>query len=236
MEASWRAVVGREEKGNADSRVKVFAADLDFAAHRSHFRSLASSKPPSEHCQVIRKQAHLSATPAMPLPTIWGFDLREMSWSALSSRRMFNRRWHLRRERFGESVPDIREARLRQTASVVVYQLAMLTCLAAECTATYSLAKYSQLQDNIGKHFPPAQLYQNDLVDVAIVTIVFCVLVAAILGADRFVLLFFPRRTYPRWYDWSRKGLTVLVLAGVFVAGVCSTVRLCSQEGARGES
>lgn len=36
-------------------------------------------------------------------PVIFGFNLAEMKWSAFSSREMFNRRWHLRRERFGRS-------------------------------------------------------------------------------------------------------------------------------------
>ena len=35
-------------------------------------------------------------------PTIWGFDLSELSFGAFSSKKMFDRRWHLRRERFSE--------------------------------------------------------------------------------------------------------------------------------------
>lgn len=36
-------------------------------------------------------------------PKIWGFDLGELSFSAFSSKAMFDKRWHLRRERFSTS-------------------------------------------------------------------------------------------------------------------------------------
>lgn len=56
---------------------------------------------------------------------------------------------------------------------LVLYQVAMLTCLAAECTATYSLSKYEDLQGRI-ENSPlfGGHLYQNDLIDAEIVTIV----------------------------------------------------------------
>lgn len=37
----------------------------------------------------------------MPLfsRTIWGFDLSEMRWNAFKGKNMYDKRWHLRRER-----------------------------------------------------------------------------------------------------------------------------------------
>lgn len=109
----------------------------------------------------------------------------------------------------------------------VVYQLAMLVCLAAECTATYSLSKYQDLQKKVEKTSPyagTASLYNNDIVNAEILTIVFCVFVATIFGADFFFLLFFPKRTYPRWYNLSRKAAAVAITAGLTAAAIYSTV------------
>lgn len=83
-------------------------------------------------------------------PFILGIPLGDLSFSAFSSKKMFDRRWHLRAERFGawRSLPsDTMLPRCRAGSltvglcETVVYQLAMLICLAAECTATYSYAK-----------------------------------------------------------------------------------------------
>ncbi|KAG7092025.1 hypothetical protein E1B28_008407 [Marasmius oreades] len=141
------------------------------------------------------------------MPVIWGFDLSEMHWSAFGHANMFDRRWHLRRERF------------------VVYQLAMLICLAAECTATYSLDKYEDLQKHVEAWSGHrAHLFNNDIIDAEITTIVFCVMVATLFGADFFFLLFFPRRRYPAWYTITKKIFAVVITAGVFAAAVLSTV------------
>ncbi|KAF8315423.1 hypothetical protein DL93DRAFT_2196791 [Clavulina sp. PMI_390] len=141
-------------------------------------------------------------------PVIFGFDLADMRWSAFSSREMFSRRWHLRRERF------------------IVYQIAMLICLAAECTATYSLAKYEKLQDHIEDWSGNvAALYNDDIVASEVLTIVFCVFVATLFGADFFFLLFFPKKRYPSWYNSIRKGAAIFITGGVFAAVLMSTVR-----------
>ncbi|GAA5929834.1 uncharacterized protein JCM15063_004637 [Sporobolomyces koalae] len=139
-------------------------------------------------------------------PTIWGFDLSELSFSAFSSKKMFDRRWHLRRERF------------------IAYQAAMLICLAAECTATYSLSKYEDLQDHIEDRFAPAHLYNNDIIDMEITTIVFCVFVATLFGADFFFLLQFPKRRYPDWYQNAKKFFAIVITVGVFAAALGSTI------------
>ncbi|KAK7025478.1 hypothetical protein VNI00_016007 [Paramarasmius palmivorus] len=130
------------------------------------------------------------------MPVIWGFDLSEMEWSAFGHAKMFDKKWHLRRERF------------------VVYQLAMLIGLSAECCATYSLAKY----DNLAEHVNfwsggRATLHKNDSYSSSVVSIIFCVFVATLYGADFFFLLFFPRRLYPRWYVWTKEALAVIITA-----------------------
>ncbi|KIM92053.1 hypothetical protein PILCRDRAFT_185 [Piloderma croceum F 1598] len=141
------------------------------------------------------------------MPVIWGFDLSEMSWSAFEHKKMFDPRWHLRRERF------------------IVYQLAMLICLAAECTATYSLTKYEDLQTHVeAANGRGAQLHNNDLIAAECLTIVFCVLVATLFGAEFFFLLFFPQRTYPKWYNGTKKSLAVGITLGVFAAALMSSV------------
>jgi hypothetical protein len=141
-----------------------------------------------------------------------------MSWSAFKSKNMFDRRWILRRERF------------------IIYQLAMLICLAAECTATYSLSKYEDLQTHVetvarNEKFrnspafpnPNVHLHNNNLVDAEIVTIVFCVMVATLYGADFFFLLMFPARRYPKWYNVTKLFLAVVITLGVLVAAIVST-------------
>lgn len=117
------------------------------------------------------------------------------------------------------------------SSSPVVYQLAMLVCLAAECTATYSLSKYEKLQNHIelnSAYAGTASLYNNDIIGAAITTIVFCVFVATLFGADFFFLLFFPRRTYPRWYNAARKAAAVAITAGLTAAAIYSTVSIPS--------
>lgn len=103
----------------------------------------------------------------------------------------------------------------------------MLICLAAECTATYSLAKYTRLQDNVEEASNRvAALHNDDIIAAECLTIVFCVFVATLFGADFFFLLFFPRHRYPVWYNASRKGLAIFITAGVFAAALMSNVSL----------
>lgn len=103
----------------------------------------------------------------------------------------------------------------------------MLICLAAECTATYSLSKYEDLQKHVemtNDHRP--HLHNNDIIAAEVLTIVFCVFVATLFGADFFFLLFFPRRTYPKWYNATKKALAVGITLGLFAAAIMSSVRL----------
>ncbi|KAF5390148.1 hypothetical protein D9757_003769 [Collybiopsis confluens] len=150
----------------------------------------------------------------MPFPKIiWGFDLTEMKWNAFKGKNMYDTRWHLRRER------------------LIAYQIAMNVCLAAECTATYSLSKYNDLQTHVENYarttaIPPfpASLHNNDLIASEVVTIVFCVFVATLFGADLFFLVLWPRRTFPKWYNHTRLALAVGITTGVFAAALMSTI------------
>ncbi|KAJ3732949.1 hypothetical protein DFJ43DRAFT_1070421 [Lentinula guzmanii] len=149
----------------------------------------------------------------MPFPRrIWGFDLTEMKWNAFKGKNMYDRRWHLRRER------------------LIAYQIAMNICLAAECTATYSLSKYEDLQTHVQNYaftLIPAyavELHNDDLIAAEVLTIVFCVFVATLFGADLFFLVLWPRRTYPNWYNHTRLALAVGITAGLLAAALMSTI------------
>ncbi|KAJ3969140.1 hypothetical protein EV361DRAFT_922511, partial [Lentinula raphanica] len=143
---------------------------------------------------------------------IWGFDLSEMKWSAFKGKNMYDRRWHLRRER------------------LIAYQIAMNICLAAECTATYSLSKYEDLQTHVQNYaftLVPAyavELHNDDIIAAEVLTIVFCVFVATLFGADLFFLVLWPRRTYPNWYNHTRLALAVGITAGLLAAALMSTI------------
>lgn len=100
----------------------------------------------------------------------------------------------------------------------------MLICLAAECTATYSLTKYEDLQKHVEAANGGAHLHNNDIIAAECLTIVFCVFVATLFGAEFFFLLFFPQRTYPKWYNATKKCLAVGITVGVFAAALMSSV------------
>jgi len=120
---------------------------------------------------------------------------------------MYDKRWYLRRER------------------LIAYQLAMNICLAAECTATYSLTKYEHQQDHIeALSNRAAAVHNNDIIAAACLSVVFCVLVATVFGADLFFLVLWPSRKYPRWYHVVRSVLAVGVSAGVLAAALMSTI------------
>ncbi|KAG6860826.1 hypothetical protein C0995_007157 [Termitomyces sp. Mi166 len=101
----------------------------------------------------------------------------------------------------------------------------MNLCLAAECTATYSLSKYEDLQRHVGDYTNnAAKVYNNDIIAAEVLTIVFCVLVATLFGADYFFLIFWPERKYPRWYNIARIGCALFILIGLWTAALASTV------------
>jgi len=91
------------------------------------------------------------------MAVIWGFNLSEMSWGAFGHARMFDRRWHLRRERFGASFPLLShfDTDSLHPISIVVYQLAMLISLAAEVPSS-SFSAFRRLT-------PPHLVHSNIL-------------------------------------------------------------------------
>ncbi|BGP58248.1 hypothetical protein JCM8202v2_005909 [Rhodotorula sphaerocarpa] len=146
-------------------------------------------------------------------PVIWGFHLGELSFSAFKSSNMIAA---------GISGGNV---------LVIAYQAAMLICLAAECTATYSLSKSDRqinpdedLQDHVEKRFAPAHLYNNGIIDMEISTIVLAVSVACLFGADFFFLLQFPRRRYPLWYQRTKEVFAVAITSGIFACALGSTI------------
>jgi len=141
-------------------------------------------------------------------PTIWGFDLSELSFSAFSSKKMFDKRWHLRRERFGKSIifATLREKGI--LTHVIPFSakqsLTKLLCSSASplnvplltlcrnvsldlILRTHRIRRADislfftdeDLQDHIEDRFAPAHLYNNDIIDMEITTIVFCVFVVS---------------------------------------------------------
>jgi hypothetical protein len=67
-------------------------------------------------------------------------------------------------------------------------------------------------------------VHNKALIAAHYLTIVFSVLVATLFGADFFFLLFWPARTYPRWYNNTKQLLAMGITAGVGLAVVMSTV------------
>ncbi|KAI5480089.1 hypothetical protein MNV49_001749 [Pseudohyphozyma bogoriensis] len=157
----------------------------------------------------------LGIPPRETWPTIWGFDLKCLSFRAFSHKRLFHPGYHLRKER------------------IVLYQLAMVISLAAECTATYSLSKYEDLQKHLEIRFigqgHGVHLYNNNIIDPQISAIVFCVMVACVYGADFFFLAMWPERTYPRWYNHSKLAFALFISLGMFASTVASTVVVATQ-------
>jgi hypothetical protein len=91
--------------------------------------------------------------------------------------------------------------------------------------ATYSLSKYEDLQTNIETHSGfTAHLHNNNIIAAEVLTIVFCVFVATLFGADFFFLVFWSRQTYPQWYNTTKKALALGITLGVFAAALMSIV------------
>lgn len=140
---------------------------------------------------------------------IWGFDFSEVNMSAFSSQNMFDKRWPWRRERF------------------ISYQCTMLVCLAAQFAAIYSLFKYQDLQTHVQAYSRSlggsAMLHNDDIIASEIVTVLFCVFVSTIFSVDFLLLLFFPRRQYPGWYNVARRACVVILTLGLSDAAIMST-------------
>ncbi|KAM0787707.1 hypothetical protein ACM66B_003767 [Microbotryomycetes sp. NB124-2] len=148
----------------------------------------------------------------MPLPawTIWGFDLSLLKFSNFSHKVAFDKRFYLRRQR------------------VIAYQLALLIGLAAECTATYSLAKYEALRDHIEDNFAGATVHIGDIHSFQILIIISCVFIATELGSEFFFMLQWPLYPWPRWYRRFIEAATLFTLGMLLAAAIGSTVVIAS--------
>ncbi|KAF8876478.1 hypothetical protein BD779DRAFT_161730 [Infundibulicybe gibba] len=95
----------------------------------------------------------------------------------------------------------------------------MMSCIAAEGVATYSLAKYKSQKNHINSL--GAHMNSNGLVPAQDLTNVACALVATIFGAEFALLLFWPRMVYPPWCVHTRMALassaTILVAAATLM-------------------
>ncbi|KAJ4485423.1 hypothetical protein J3R30DRAFT_1357510 [Lentinula aciculospora] len=149
----------------------------------------------------------------MPFPsTVWGFDLSEARWSAFKGKNMFDKRWpHLRRER------------------LFVYQLAQCICMGATLAATVSMAEYNHLQTHV-QQFALAQtglevvLHNNDIIAGEILTLTFGAFISTLFGLEFIILVLWPGRTsYPKWYNYTRMTLPVIMTVGLLVAALVST-------------
>ncbi|KAF8989682.1 hypothetical protein BDQ17DRAFT_1372935 [Cyathus striatus] len=142
-----------------------------------------------------------------------GFDLSQMSWGAFRHKRMFDPRWHLRKERF------------------VLYQLAMIIGLIAESVATSSLSKYNHHQTHLFNASGGLAIeHNNDIIAAYDITIVFCAFLATFFGAEFFFLLFWPTRRYAQWWRVTKKALAVIITIGMAVACILSTVVVATHE------
>ncbi|TFK35987.1 hypothetical protein BDQ12DRAFT_737256 [Crucibulum laeve] len=141
------------------------------------------------------------------MAVLYGFDLSEMSWDDMSYKKMFDARWHLRRERF------------------VIYTVAMILCLAAQGSAMFSVFKYEHHQTHIEDlSMHTAQVHNNDFIAAAIFSVVLCTLVSTVFGIEYFLILFWPGRVYSRRWNRTKKALALLTTMGMAAAAIMSTV------------
>ncbi|KAF8957721.1 hypothetical protein BDZ97DRAFT_1844850 [Flammula alnicola] len=138
-----------------------------------------------------------------------GFDLSQVSWKAFSKEAMFDRRWYLRRERLG---------------------------MAAQCAATYCMFKYKFLRNHIQEFsLHVAHVHDSDIEAATILGMIFPCFVTLLFNAEYFLLLFWPAKTYPKWYinakKWTFVGITFGMVATVIIGTVIVARRSASITG-----
>ncbi|KAF8150215.1 hypothetical protein B0H34DRAFT_733089 [Crassisporium funariophilum] len=105
----------------------------------------------------------------------------------------------------------------------------MLIGMVAQFTATYCMFKYKFLQDHIEEFSAhTAQVHNNDIIAVGILSMVFPCLVLLLLTVEYFLLLFWPSRLYPAWYNSAKRWLFVFCVAGTLATALASTVVVVS--------
>ncbi|KAE9396120.1 hypothetical protein BT96DRAFT_977651 [Gymnopus androsaceus JB14] len=143
---------------------------------------------------------------------LWGFDLNEMRWDAFKGKNMYSRTHYLRRER------------------LIAYQIALNLSIIAEGVATYSMSRYNMLQTHIQQYaltLTPAfvvGLHNDDIIAAEILTLTFGALVSTFFSLDLLLIVQWPRHIYPKWYNYTRMTLAIVLTAGFLAAAIMSTV------------
>ncbi|KAF9550759.1 hypothetical protein CPC08DRAFT_715220 [Agrocybe pediades] len=135
-------------------------------------------------------------------------DLSAFTWHAFSREAMFDKRWYLRSER------------------LVVYTATMLMGMAAQGAATYCMFKYKFLRQHIGNFSGhTAHVHEIDIMAGAILSMIFPCLVVLFLNVEYTLLLFWPGRLWPSWYNtWFRQWYMLGATLGMLATIVSSTV------------
>ncbi|KAF4615849.1 hypothetical protein D9613_012386 [Agrocybe pediades] len=135
-------------------------------------------------------------------------DLSAFTWHAFSREAMFDKRWYLRSER------------------LVVYTATMLMGMAAQGAATYCMFKYKFLRQHIGNFSGhAAHVHEIDIMAGTILSMIFPCLVVLFLNVEYTLLLFWPGRLWPSWYNnWFRKWYMLSATLGMLATIVSSTV------------
>jgi hypothetical protein len=69
-----------------------------------------------------------------------------------------------------------------------------------------------------------AHVFVNDIMAAAILSMVFPCLVLLLFTIEYFILLFWPNRMYPKWYNSSKKWTFTGVTVGMTATAIISTV------------
>lgn len=85
--------------------------------------------------------------------------------------------------------------------------------------------KYKFQQNHIEKlSMHVASVHNDDFIDAAISTMIFTTLVPTVFGLEYFVLILWPARTYPKWYNTSKKVAAIVSTLAMFGVAIASTV------------
>ncbi|ESZ95180.1 hypothetical protein SBOR_4444 [Sclerotinia borealis F-4128] len=108
-------------------------------------------------------------------PVIWGLKLADMQWGKFKGGYMFNQVYHLRRTK------------------MIVYQIAMITCVCSESVGTAALSDYLDQRDGIQTRYG-LHTSVRDIIGIFSFNIFVGIAVATIFGSGFFFDLFWPER------------------------------------------
>ncbi|KAK6544840.1 hypothetical protein TWF694_001521 [Orbilia ellipsospora] len=146
------------------------------------------------------------------MAVIWGLDLREIQWNKFASKNMFDKKWHLRREK------------------MIIYQLAMISMVCSESVGTAALSAYVDQQSHLETIYPSSHVHNNDIVGIASFNIFMGVAIATIFGAAFFFDLFWPERHESKGVKLAWKISAVAVCIGAFADALAFTVIVATHE------